>query len=118
MGELGHDFSGWLTGRTQFSYTVNDRDAIICAPRAGGTRPPGVVQCGPFTGRDSRNSQWVSQSDLTATFDTGILSHSLVGGVEFGEEIFKTQSLSFRSEERRVGKECVSTCSSRGSPFH
>src|SRR3546814_12003986 len=23
-----------------------------------------------------------------------------------------------RSEERRVGKECVSTCRSRGSPFH
>src|SRR3546814_15236999 len=23
-----------------------------------------------------------------------------------------------RSEERRVGKECVSTCSSRGSPFN
>src|SRR3546814_10993310 len=23
-----------------------------------------------------------------------------------------------RSEERRVGKECVSTCSSRWSPFH
>src|SRR3546814_18913995 len=24
----------------------------------------------------------------------------------------------FRSEERRVGKECVRTCRSRGSPFH
>src|SRR3546814_10102089 len=24
----------------------------------------------------------------------------------------------WRSEERRVGKECVSTCSSRGSPYH
>src|SRR3546814_17256445 len=24
----------------------------------------------------------------------------------------------FRSEERRVGKECVSTCRSRWSPFH
>src|SRR3546814_19309653 len=24
----------------------------------------------------------------------------------------------FRSEERRVGKECVSTCRSRGSPYH
>src|SRR3546814_11801215 len=24
----------------------------------------------------------------------------------------------FRSEERRVGKECVSTCRSRGSPSH
>src|SRR3546814_12719840 len=23
-----------------------------------------------------------------------------------------------RSEERRVGKECVSTCRSRGSPYH
>src|SRR3546814_17931147 len=25
---------------------------------------------------------------------------------------------SYRSEERRVGKECVSTCRSRGSPYH
>src|SRR3546814_18842220 len=25
---------------------------------------------------------------------------------------------SYRSEERRVGKECVSTCSSRWSPYH
>src|SRR3546814_13121132 len=25
---------------------------------------------------------------------------------------------SMRSEERRVGKECVSTCRSRGSPYH
>src|SRR3546814_18777684 len=24
----------------------------------------------------------------------------------------------FRSEERRVGKECVSTCRSRGAPYH
>src|SRR3546814_20235427 len=27
-------------------------------------------------------------------------------------------SLPMRSEERRVGKECVSTCSSRWSPYH
>src|SRR3546814_15629684 len=27
-------------------------------------------------------------------------------------------ALSRRSEERRVGKECVSTCSSRWSPYH
>src|SRR3546814_16525038 len=26
--------------------------------------------------------------------------------------------LQLRSEERRVGKECVSTCRSRGSPYH
>src|SRR3546814_4492704 len=28
------------------------------------------------------------------------------------------QLLSLRSEERRVGKECVSTCRSRWSPYH
>src|SRR3546814_15800806 len=27
-------------------------------------------------------------------------------------------ALAFRSEERRVGKECVSTCRSRWSPYH
>src|SRR3546814_19442748 len=27
-------------------------------------------------------------------------------------------SVDDRSEERRVGKECVSTCRSRGSPYH
>src|SRR3546814_15613747 len=29
----------------------------------------------------------------------------------------KAGDVLFRSEERRVGKECVSTCRSRGSPF-
>ena len=29
-----------------------------------------------------------------------------------------TRELQFRSEERRVGKECVSTCRSRWSPYH
>src|SRR3546814_15126503 len=29
-----------------------------------------------------------------------------------------SQQLGYRSEERRVGKECVSTCRSRWSPYH
>src|SRR3546814_17654387 len=28
------------------------------------------------------------------------------------------RTIAERSEERRVGKECVSTCRSRGSPYH
>src|SRR3546814_18921314 len=31
---------------------------------------------------------------------------------------FYSYRLGVRSEERRVGKECVSTCSSRWSPYH
>src|SRR3546814_7849170 len=35
------------------------------------------------------------------------LAYALKGGIDLG-----------RSEERRVGKECVSTCRSRWSPYH
>src|SRR3546814_2830658 len=34
------------------------------------------------------------------------------------ERYFARGSMPMRSEERRVGKECVSTCRSRWSPYH
>src|SRR3546814_11011300 len=37
---------------------------------------------------------------------------------ETGEETTRRAARFPRSEERRVGKECVSTCRSRGSPSH
>src|SRR3546814_15231423 len=38
---------------------------------------------------------------------------------QFGKKLAEFQALQFRrSEERRVGQECVSTCRSRGSPYH
>src|SRR3546814_10450506 len=37
----------------------------------------------------------------------------------FGKDVGEAVStISSRSEERRVGKECVSTCRSRWSPYH
>src|SRR3546814_5873423 len=39
---------------------------------------------------------------------------SVLGGLVFNEAAFTHT----RSEERRVGKECVSTCRSRWSPYH
>src|SRR3546814_12590977 len=40
--------------------------------------------------------------------------------VKPGEKMYLTpeQRVRIRSEERRVGKECVSTCRSRWSPYH
>src|SRR3546814_17390371 len=38
------------------------------------------------------------------------------GGLQLG--LFGAISLALRSEERRGGKECVSTCRSRWSPYH
>src|SRR3546814_6894618 len=37
---------------------------------------------------------------------------------ELGEEKMSAAVIVNRSEERRVGKECVSTCRSRWSPYH
>src|SRR3546814_13242514 len=40
------------------------------------------------------------------------------GGQNFGLLMGAENAISARSEERRVGKECVSTCRSRWSPYH
>src|SRR3546814_20726690 len=45
-----------------------------------------------------------------------LISHTINAGV--GAHIPVTMCGEMRSEERRVGKECVSTCRSRWSPCH
>src|SRR3546814_12961667 len=42
--------------------------------------------------------------------EQGVIYHTYSSYARGGEEL--------RSEERRVGKECVSTCRSRWSPYH
>src|SRR3546814_15372026 len=42
-----------------------------------------------------------------------VAEHLLIGGIDEFEALFAV-----RSEERRVGKACVSTCRSRWSPYH
>src|SRR3546814_8332516 len=65
------------------------------------------------TAYEVRISDWssdVCSSDLTCTERSG-LSHK-------GRRARQSACGSSRSEERRVGKECVSTCRSRWSPYH
>src|SRR3546814_7206470 len=40
------------------------------------------------------------------------------GDLPLGGRVEPVAELAVRSEERRVGKECVSTCRSRWSPYH
>src|SRR3546814_2667339 len=64
------------------------------------------------TAYEMRISDWssdVCSSDLLVVESTEWLSPHLVRVVAGG---------SGRSEERRVGTECVSTCRSRWSPYH
>src|SRR3546814_11865664 len=57
-----------------------------------------------------RSSNYELYADLNRRFNAVIADHSDM------VEIYSIDESFFRSEERRVGKECVSTCSSRWSP--
>src|SRR3546814_1235399 len=77
------------------------------------------------TAYEMRISDWssgVCSSDLANFYDfapsvgitytvPSLLGSKLGQATEFSAR-------AFRSEERRVGKECVSTCRSRWSPYH
>src|SRR3546814_14281548 len=43
---------------------------------------------------------------------------ALIGGEQAARALKGQRVSAHRSEERRVGKECVSTCRSRWSPYH
>src|SRR3546814_1480465 len=49
---------------------------------------------------------------------TNLLCNSGLLGQTNGCKITRSKKQILRSEERRVGKECVSTCRSRWSPYH
>src|SRR3546814_15929833 len=99
---------------TLFPYTTLFRDAVqaeedstIVAPRIG-THPErvqGRARQEIAEPRHQRRAEGLAQEI----------------GIELGgafESLHRDIAGEARSEERRVGKECVSTCSSRGWPSH
>src|SRR3546814_14629775 len=68
-----------------------------------------------------RISDWSSDacsSDLSAIVSSASCAISFSKARIGSSTSEKTLLLRLRSEERRVGKECVSTCRSRWSPYH
>src|SRR3546814_2417868 len=89
------------------------------------------------TAYDVRISDWssdVCSSDLNGPLIAvrlNILSRKTLGGIQTNldsqvigadrrpiQGLYAAGEVAGRSEERRVGKECVSTCRSRWSPYH
>src|SRR3546814_8742043 len=90
------------------------------------------------TAYEMRISDWssdVCSSDLlNKLFDSGLSAMGAIPVSMPGSEVYQAlqtrvidaaltgvqaaSSRKFRSEERRVGKACVSTCRSRWSPYH
>src|SRR3546814_13339381 len=71
-----------------------------------------------------RHSHYIIGNDSFNGINTASLSASrmpfyLITCTDLRRSILRLKAkFHFRSEERRVGKECVSTCSSRWSPYH
>src|SRR3546814_15654971 len=63
----------------------------------------------------SRHSVSVS---VIAGEGTGMESDYDYATAVYGADLENPAAVGARSEERRVGKECVSTCRSRWSPYH
>src|SRR3546814_1986968 len=60
----------------------------------------------------------VTGVDLTRPLDVETVANIRTVWLDHHVLAFPDQKMSERSEERRVGKECVSTCRSRWSPYH
>src|SRR3546814_12825991 len=56
---------------------------------------------------------WLQWRYRLIPYVLGIIEDAVRGGLP----VQRSMALA-RSEERRVGKECVSTCRTRGSPYH
>lgn len=106
-GVFEHDFSENLTVRSLARFQKVDQLSIVNPPQGAwcldsGINPadgsacsaPGTFQpSGPRgTTRDTSNAIAISQTDLTARFDTGAVSHAMVAGVSFSRETFELAS--------------------------
>src|SRR3546814_13804547 len=58
---------------------------------------------------------WQRHLGVSSYGEIGAMAHGRWGGIAVDISILLSQ---LRSEERRVGKECVSTCRSRWAPYH
>src|SRR3546814_9998775 len=105
-----------------FTYAVKDRKWIEVNPCHGARRPEKCRR---------RNMPLLTTDEIRALcistgYDTDPLLRTLTARVgacfllalETGMRSGEILRIRPRSEERRVGKECVSTCRSRWSPYH
>src|SRR3546814_9312959 len=91
--------------KTAYEMRISDWSSDVCSSDLSAHKSGGVTVSHLRFGEKPINSTYqVQNADLIAVHTTPYLK--------------KFPSLLARSEERRVGKECVSTCRSRWSPLH
>ncbi len=99
-----HDLNGHVTIRNQVRYANYVRDAQITEPQLLAPASGPITAATPLSEIginrnqitvNSAESFFDDQFDLTATFETGFLRHTLVTGVEVGREISDPERTKF-----------------------
>src|SRR3546814_20237139 len=88
--------------KTAYEMRISDWSSDVCSSDLPG------AEHSPYAG---------ARRDLDLWLARGVARERLVLGLPFYGYGFGGER-THRSEERRVGKECVSTCRSRWSPYH
>src|SRR3546814_20581097 len=90
---------------------ISDWSSDVCSSDLGGQHPVGVLRAG-----EEVEDRGVGRTGELGSGHRGDLLHALELGRVLVDRALAEHVLG-RSEERRVGKECVSTCRSRWSPY-
>src|SRR3546814_10919638 len=97
---MRYDYYVFFKQKTSFELRISDLSSDVCA--------------------SALSSSW-SRSDVGWRLPGGALGRALIDGARrmfLPCAVWREGRRFRRSEERRVGKECVSTCRSRWSPYH
>src|SRR3546814_1409000 len=90
----------------------------LCPPDLAGTalgckKGPGEAARTPYIASDLLHRHVLQMKHVV-----GPLGHGDIVAHPPGQRLLVQRDVADRSEERRVGKECVSPCRSRWSPYH
>ncbi|MES2709592.1 MAG: TonB-dependent siderophore receptor [Verrucomicrobiota bacterium] len=80
-----HDFSDAVKLRNFSRYSLSHRESAITAPRFASVNTSTMLNR-QLQQRDIENEIWANQTDLTLKFNTGVLEHTVVTGLEFSRE--------------------------------
>src|SRR3546814_8897588 len=94
--------------KTAYEMRISDWSSDVCS---SDLETPGPIDAAVSVGLDAPLA-FETLHDLLDVLDTILVrdQHRIIG--------LDNDVIGDRSEERRVGKECVSTCRSRWSPYH
>src|SRR3546814_5267322 len=99
--------------KTAYEVRISDWSSDVCSSDLGDS----PIICRP-RGRRSRTLVWYQRGKGRRSKQPSGLSFPVTSRGGRGRRQSHRGISQHRSEERRVGKEGVSTCRSRGSPYH